>query len=315
MPPRPSILTITLNPAIDLAYIVPALRVRGADFVRATTRSATAGGKGINVSRVLEELGIASTAAFTCGGPWGAMLVDLLRSNHFEQIALPIAQPTRANVTLLAAASPPFKFNERGPRVTAKEASVLLTALQKLIAGRRWVVLAGSLPPGLNTNFYARLMRFAHAAGAQVALDCEGAPMQAALRCRPDLIKPNHAELEGILGRPVRSRKALVAAIHELIARGARRVVVSAGRNEVIAGDAQGLWCVTPPHITQLSPLGAGDSMVAGLVSALARSTTLPAALRIGVASGAACAAEPDGTLAQHLRIKFYLPQVKIEPL
>ena len=305
------VLTVTLNPAIDLNLRVPASRAGGSDFLRATGIARSAGGKGLNVSRVLAELRLPSAAAFTAGGPDGEVLLSLLAGTRFSLHPLRIAQPTRTNVTLTPQQGDSVKVNVSGPEVSRREWLRLEEDLKALFAGRAWVVLAGSLPPGIPASAYARLTKTAHKLGARVALDCEGEAMQLALAERPDLIKPNRAELALLFDRPVKTRVQIVAAMRELITRGAGCVVVSAGKGEVLAGNAQEIWSATPPSITQISPMGAGDSMVAGLIYGLSKGVALEGALRHGVACGAACAAEPDTILAQRGKIKELLDRVE----
>lgn len=285
------------------------------DFARAASVRRAAGGKGINVSRVLAELKIPSTALCLTGGPDAHVFEALLEEAPFEVKSLRIAAPTRTNVTLTARRQGRLsKVNQPGPTVTRREWAALESQIRALMAGRQWVVLSGALPPGLPTGTYGRLVRQAHQAGARVALDCTGESLLKALGQKPDLVKPNREELAATLGHPCRSRRAALEGIGALQALGAQMVVLSHGAAECLAASPAEAWAATPPPISPGgSPMGAGDSLLAGLVAGLIQGHPLPEALRLGMACGAACAAAPDTVLARLSQVRSL--KSKIRPL
>jgi tagatose 6-phosphate kinase len=208
-----------------------------------------------------------------------------------------------------------LKVNQAGPAISRREWAEIEGQLANSMDGRLWVVLSGTLPPGAPADAYARLARSAHRAGARVLIDCEGPPLARALRAKPDVVKLNRHELAATLETRCANPAAVLRAARELSSRGAKTVIVTDGRKPLLAVSPEGAWRATPPDVEQSSPMGAGDSLAAGLVAALAAGAPLTEALRLGAACGAACAAEPDTVLAQRARIRRLAPQVRIETL
>ncbi len=321
MSPVAPVLTVTLNPAIDLNLVVDDWHT--GEYVKARAVHRAAGGKGINVSRVLSELGVASCAACLVGGADGEVFLSLLQGAPFDVVPIRLAgadgaadlsRATRTNVTFTSARrARQIKVNQPGPRVGRAAWPAIEQFLTRQAIGRRWVVLSGSLPPGVPAGAYSRLVRAAHRVGSRVALDCGGAPLRAALSARPDLIKPNLDELTEASGGPCRSVREIVAAARELLALGAGCVVVSRGGRSCLAVTPRGVLAGAPPPIRPRSPMGAGDSLVAGLVAALLKDPdNFDEALRLGIACGAACACEPDTVLARGPVIRRLLRRVRI---
>jgi hypothetical protein len=164
-----------------------------------------AGGKGVNVSRVLGTLGVGSTAAIALGGPDAGVYLNLLGEPGFEVAALDSPGPTRTNVVIGRPGRPPLKINQPGPRWSRRDWEAVAGQLEAMMIGRAWVAICGSLPGGLPAGAYARLVRGAHRAGARVALDAEGPALAAAIAARPDLLKPNRDELAATFGVPCRT--------------------------------------------------------------------------------------------------------------
>lgn len=306
------VLTVTLNPAIDLQMTIDAWP--HGDMARASGVQRSAGGKGVNVSRVLAALGVASEAFCLVGAtPDTAVFRSLLEGEPFALHAFEVEGMLRTNVTVTCAGDArQLKVNQPGPSVTPAAWRRTERALDALFADRRWVVLSGALPHGAPVEGYARLVRLARRAGAHVLLDCAGESLLAALPERPHLIKPNREELAATAGLPARSRPDALKAAHELQRRGAAWIVVSGGGAECLALDRDGYWRLTPPKIKAAGPMGAGDSMVAGILAGLLHDESFPAAVQRGVAAGAATAALPNTIFARPADVKKLLPQIAI---
>lgn len=314
------VLTVTLNPAIDLHLEAEAWAA--GDVTRAESVYRSPGGKGINVSLVLHELDVSSEAFCVLGGPDAEVYRSLLRDAPFQLIDTRVDQPTRTNVTIgLRASGEFYKVNQPGPALDPKEFERIESAYEACLRGRQWVVLSGGLPPGAPMETYARFTRRAHEAGARVLVDCEGPALLAAVEAGADWVKPNREELvrtlraeagESAEGMDCRGIQELV---NMLLGQGAGRVVVSQGGGEVLAMDRERGWRAVPPRIVQQSPVGAGDSMVAGLLAGYLKTSDLAEALRLGVACGAACAAEAEGRMAQRPLIEELYEQVRMEPI
>ncbi|MCX5012582.1 1-phosphofructokinase family hexose kinase [Streptomyces sp. NBC_00555] len=283
------ILTVTLNTALDVTYRVPRLLPHASHRVAAV--SERPGGKGINVARVLAALGHEVTATGFTGGPVGAVVRDLLaQSPGVVDALVPCAGTTRRTLAVVDVASgDTTQFNEPGPLITAAEWSGFLDRYEDLLAaGARAVALCGSLPPGVPVGAYAVLVRAARAAGVPVLLDTSGEALRRGVAARPEIIKPNAAELAELTG----SREPLPAT-RDARRRGAHAVVTSLGPDGLLAATPEGAWRAAPPRTLTGNPTGAGDSAVAGLLSALTEGLDWPERLARAVALSAATVHAP----------------------
>ena len=280
------ILTVTLNAALDLTYDVDRLRPDTTHRVRRVHRRA--GGKGLNVARALAALDCPSVATGLLGGPTGAAIrAELTRTEHITACFTELAGDSRRTVTIMPAdRSEATVFNEPGPTVSEPEWRAFIGRYAELAAQADVVVLAGSLPPGVPDDAYALLL--ANAGTARTVLDSSGPAFLHGLAGKPDVVKPNSAELRAATGYtdPV----AGAAALRE---RGAGAVVASLGRRGVIAVTEAGRWRATAPHPVSGNPTGAGDACVAALSIALRDGIGWPETLGEVVALGGAAAAAP----------------------
>ncbi|MFH7593551.1 1-phosphofructokinase family hexose kinase [Streptomyces racemochromogenes] len=282
------ILTVTLNTALDVTHRVPRLLPHTSHRVSAVTERA--GGKGLNVARVLAALGHEVTATGFAGGPAGALVRELLAGSRGVVDALvPCAGTTRRTLAVVDESSgDTTQFNEPGPQISAAEWSAFLARYTELVAGARAVALCGSLPPGVPVGAYAVLVRAARAAGAPVLLDTSGEALRRGVAARPEIIKPNAAELAELTG----SRDPLPAT-RDARRRGAHAVVTSLGPEGLLAATPEGTWQATPPRTLRGNPTGAGDSAVAGLLSALTEDLPWPDRLTRAVALSTATVQAP----------------------
>ncbi|MCX4750406.1 1-phosphofructokinase family hexose kinase [Kitasatospora sp. NBC_01287] len=276
------ILTVTLNAALDVTYLVDALVPHASH--RVETAHERAGGKGVNVARVLAALGQPTTVTGLAGGPTGALLRGELRAAGLTDELVPIAGDSRRTVTVVSRADGDATvFNQSGPSVTPAEWAAFTTHYARLLGDASVVVLSGSLPPGLPPDAYGRLVTLAAEAGAATVLDTSGPPLLSALAAGPDVVKPNAAELTAVTGR-----QDIAGAAAELRSMGARAVVASDGPNGLYAVTAHGSWRATPPERLSGNPTGAGDACVAALAAGLATGAPWPELLREAVALSAA---------------------------
>lgn len=283
------ILTVTLNTALDVTYRVPRLHPHASH--RVTEATERPGGKGLNVARVLAALGHEVTATGFAGGRTGAVVRELLADSPGVVDALvPCAGSTRRTVAVVDAASgDTTQFNEPGPLISAAEWPAFLSRYEGLLgSGARAVALCGSLPPGVPVGAYAVLVRLARAAGVPVLLDTSGEALRRGVAARPEMIKPNAAELAELTG----SRDPLPAS-RDARRRGAHAVVTSLGPDGLLATTPEGTWQAAPPRALSGNPTGAGDSAVAGLLSALTEGLDWPARLIRAVALSAATVHAP----------------------
>ncbi|CAM5337253.1 1-phosphofructokinase family hexose kinase [Streptomyces purpurascens] len=282
------ILTVTLNTALDITYRVRSLRPHTSHRVSEVTERP--GGKGVNVARVLAALGHEVTVTGFTGGATGRVVQERLASVPGVVDALvPITGATRRTIAVVDDRSgDTTQLNEPGPTVTPAEWSAFQEAYEALLPTASAVALCGSLPPGVPVGAYAGLVRTARSAGIPVLLDTSGEPLRRGVAARPDLIKPNTDELAELTGShdPVR-------ATQDARRRGAGAVVASLGAEGLLAAAPEGRWRAAPPSSLHGNPTGAGDSAVAGLLSALVEHLPWPDRLTRAVALSAATVSAP----------------------
>ena len=285
------IVTLTPNPGIDRTVSVDVLH--HGEVNRATASRIDPGGKGVNVSRALTAQGGDTLAVLPLGGPEGILMGQLLTDAGVAYEGVKVSGTLRMNVAVVEPDGTTTKVNEPGPLLSADDVARLCKAVEITAASADWVVGCGSLPPGAPTNLFADLVARARARGVKVAIDSSGAPMAAAMSARPDLVKPNHEELEEVVGRALPTLGDVVDAARELVTAGTGTVVVSLGGDGavLVTADrvAHAVATVTDPQST----VGAGDCLLAGLLHALSRGDDPADALATGVAWGAAAVGLP----------------------
>lgn len=286
------IVTLTPNPSLDRTIEIEALH-RG-EVHRAVANRVDPGGKGVNVSRVLAAHGAPTLAVLPVGGPDGTRLSELLAPTGVTVVTVPVASPTRSNVTLVESDGTTTKINEAGPMLSHAETTAVADRLVAVAGSADWVVLSGSLPRGVSDRFYADLVARLHEQGTPVAVDTSGPPLAAAVEARPDLIKPNADELAEIAGRPLSTWGDVVAEAQALRSRGVSTVLVSLGSDGALLVDDHGVCRAVPPTVTARSTVGAGDATLGGFIVAGA---TGRAALRTAVAFGTAAVTLPGSAM------------------
>ncbi|MCP2257874.1 tagatose 6-phosphate kinase [Streptoalloteichus tenebrarius] len=281
------ILTVTLNAALDTTYDVDRLVPHASHRVREVRHRA--GGKGVNVARVLQALGHPAVVTGFAGGPTGGAIHDDLARADLVDALVDLPGESRRTVTVVSAADGDATvFNEPGPHVDAEDWHRFLSRFATLARDAAVVVLSGSLPPGVPADAYAELTRLAAEHGARTIVDAEGEPLRLAVRSRPDVVKPNADELRRTTGRP--EPEAGAALLRDA---GARAVVASLGAEGMLVVSDQGAWRASPPERVAGNPTGAGDACVAALAVGLRDGLDWPATLREAVALSAAAVLHP----------------------
>ncbi|MFE9031503.1 1-phosphofructokinase family hexose kinase [Streptomyces iakyrus] len=282
------ILTVTLNTALDITYRVRSLRPHASHRVSEVTERP--GGKGVNVARVLAALGHEVTVTGFTGGATGRVVQEKLAAVPGVVDALvPLSGATRRTVAVVdERTGDTTQLNEPGPTVTPTEWSAFQEAYADLLHTASAVALCGSLPPGVPVGAYAGLIRTARSFGLPVLLDTSGEPLRRGVAARPDIIKPNADELAELTGShdPLR-------ATQDARRRGAGAVVASLGPEGLLAATREGRWRATPPTPTRGNPTGAGDAVVAGLLSAWTDHLPWPARLTRAIALSTATVLAP----------------------
>jgi 1-phosphofructokinase len=277
------IVTCTPNPSLDRTIEIDTLR-RG-EVQRVGAVGVQPGGKGINVARALYRNGHDTLAVVPLGGAEGELFTALANSAGVPLSPVRLDAPVRVNVTLAEADGTTTKLNDNGAPLDPRARAKLLDATLRAATGARWVAGCGSLPPGAGDDFYAELVAGVRVTGARVAIDTSGPALQAAVRARPELIKPNHHELAELIGDDLKTFGDVVDAGRDVIARGVAAVLVSLGGDGALLITDAGVWFGESDAVNVRSTVGAGDAMLAGFLAdggrdatALARGVTWAAA-------------------------------------
>lgn len=259
-----SILTVTLNPAIDISYQLDSFKLDTVNRVSQVRK--TAGGKGLNVSRVLKEMGADVIATGFADDILGAEIIVNLQKEDITSQFTPIAGNTRNCIAVLHGGQQ-TEILEKGPSISAGEADTFVSNFEKMIPEVEAVVISGSMPDGLDESFYPHLIKIANAYGKKVVLDCSGSTLQTVLNSehKPALIKPNLEELTDLLAKEV-NLDSIQEALKKPLFEGIEWIVVSLGKDGAFAKVKDEFYRVKIPKIEVINPVGSGDSTVAGLV-------------------------------------------------
>ena len=296
----PALITLTLNPALDLAtttdHVAPTHKLRCGPVQR------FAGGGGINVARVLHRLGADVCAWALAGGAAGTQVRQLLAAEGVPTLLQPISGDTRENFSVVeTTTSQEFRFVLPGPTLQPAEWQACLDALATHTPPPRWLIASGSLPPGTPDDFYAQLARAASGRGVRVAVDTSGPPLAAALQAGVALVKPSLRELRDVMQKPLEHAADWCTAAQSLVHSGAAdTVALSVGEQGAVLATHEGVWQAPALNVPATTgTTGAGDCFLATLVWALDRGDAPAEALRWGVAAGAAALLHPGTTLAR----------------
>lgn len=291
------VLTLTMNPALDISTrvnsVAPEIKLRCA------APKFHPGGGGVNVSRALRFLGGSSTAVYAAGGHTGAMLSQLLDAEGIHCRVLPIAGLTRESFVVYEDSSTlQYRFTMPGPVLSAEEWIACLEAVFDLEPDI--IVASGSLPAGVPAEFYGEITRYAAASGIRVLVDTAGEPLRRAIGKGVYLMKPNLRELELFAGEKLQDEAGIKSIARRLIAEGLSQViVVSMGAAGAALITADDYLRQNAPIVKPQSKVGAGDSMVAGLVLGLAQGLSLRETLCLGIAAGSAAVMTPGTQLCR----------------
>ena len=305
------IYTVTLNPSLDKEYSVPKLETN--TVLRASAINHHYGGKGINVSRMLKSLGTESIALGFVGGPIGKSLRDGLEGMGIKTNFVEVSGETRVNISIVNDTGEDYiKVNETGPTISLEETTRLIDIIKRLVQpGDLWI-LAGGLPPGIQSNFYAQIINLINTGGAKAFLDSSGESLRIGCKSSPFLIKPNIEEAAQITGLKIASPKMIVTAIKKMHQMGVKNIILSAGKDNSILSTGERYWEGIPPKINEKNPTGAGDAMLAAVVYRLEQGDQISDAFAWGLASGSAAASLPGTEMASRSTVEKLLKQVVI---
>ncbi len=293
----PQIVTVTVNPSVDKSTQVE--NVVAERKLRCERPQWQPGGGGLNVARVVQRLGGSPLAMYLAGGPPGELLRELLDEEELVQEVIPISDKTRESFAVRdKSTNQQYRFSVPGPTVSESEWQACLAALRELEPTPDYVVLSGGLAPGFPDDFYSRVAKWAQESGSRIILDTHDEPLRQGVKAGVFMLKPNLRELRQLTGQDLEGEEAQRKALERIVEEGkARYVVLSLGAAGAVFAGPVGTKRLRAPTVTIRSKVGAGDSMVGGIVWALAQDYSPLEAARFGVAAGSAAVKTPGTEL------------------
>lgn len=303
------IYTLTLNPSID--YITRLDNLKLGEVNRLSSDEKVPGGKGINVSRILNRLDTPNTALGYLGGFTGNFIENTLKQEQITTQFIQVEEDTRINIKLKAEVE--TEINGQGPVISEEKQQELINYLKENLTSKDLVVLAGSLSRGLPTDFYLTLIKLITDLNAQFIIDTTGQKLLDSLASNPLLVKPNHHELAEMFETSFNNISDILPFGKKLLSMGAKYAIISMAGDGALFFTKAGSYFAKPIKGTIQNSVGAGDSMIAGFTSGLTKTNDPIQAFKLGVACGTATAFSKD--LADLTTINRYLEQVEIEKL
>ena len=306
------IITITLSPAIDKTTSTE--KVVPEQKLRCMPPTYEPGGGGINVSRALRHLGCESLAMYFAGGYSGNFFQELLKNEDIQSLVIPIQGNTRTNIIVVEESThQQYRFGMVSPPVEEQNWQLFLATLEKQ-SGYEYVIASGSLPAGVPLDFFGRVSAIVKKHDAKLIVDTSGDALKQAITEGVYMIKPNLNELSFLCGQAQLEKEEVVAAAKSIIkTKGCEVVAVSLGKEGAMLVTANEYWHIVPPPIIPKSTVGAGDSMVAGIVYALSKGFGWEDVLRFGVSCGTAATMNEGTALCKKEDVDRLFQQLKAQ--
>ncbi|MDA8277431.1 MAG: 1-phosphofructokinase [Actinomycetota bacterium] len=259
------IVTLTPNPSVDRTLEVSNLRF--GEINRARHVTIDAGGKGINIARALAASNLPTKAILPVGGVEGGEIARLLADDGVETVLVPIAESIRMNISIVEPGGIVTKINEPGPYLVVEEERALLEATVSAADSTSWLVLSGTIPRGVGADFYSRIIDRVRDTGVKIAVDTSGEALEKALIAQPNLVKPNLAEMEELLGGRILTLKDVVNGGQSIMEKGAQAVLITMGSDGALFMNQSTIIYGEVRPIRVESAVGAGDALLAGFLS------------------------------------------------
>jgi 1-phosphofructokinase family hexose kinase len=304
------IVTLTVNPAIDRIISVDRLAFEDRSYITSSRESA--GGRGINASYVIHAFGAKTVAVLPSGGKAGRRLESHLRGYGFRIAVVPIEHEIRTNLTITDRHGLTVNLNEPGPPLGEAELERIERVVRRALAGARWLMVCGSLPPGVPASFYGRMVEMARGKKVKTLLRAGGDALREGIEARPTVVTPNQQEAERLLGSMLLTRQHFLEAAARLRTMGPESVVLSLGSRGAVGAFASGIFEALPPRVDAVCPIGSGDALAAAYVWAMRRKPNAAEALRWAVAAGTASALLPGMTFASLEQTRHMYRHVEI---
>jgi 6-phosphofructokinase 2 len=305
------IATVTLNPSLDRTITVNGLVIDETN--RWISTRLYAGGKGIDVSRAIHEMGGKTVAYGFVGGVAGRTVEILLDEEGVPFSFTPIEQETRTNFIIGdTETAQQTRIDAPGPRISKKEFDRFHSKMRRISPRPDLIVVGGSIPPGLPVETYYDIISEAKDFGIRCMLDSEGKWLEAGVKAGPFLVKSNIHETEMLIAREMTDEAAIVEAARNLVGMGTQIAVISWGKDGIIAATEDEVIKAVPPEVKVKSTVGAGDCLIAGMAIRLARGKQLLEACRLATAMGTACVLTPGTELCHRADVERLLPQIMV---
>lgn len=299
-----------MNPAIDRTISVDRLAFEDRAYINSSKESA--GGRGLNASSVIHAFGGKTTAVFPSGGVSGKRLEELQGGCGFPVLVVPIAHDIRTNLTITDRHGLTVNLNETGPELSKAEIARVEKVVRGTLPNAEWLMLCGSMPPGVPHSFYAKLISVARQKKVKTLLHAEGEALRQGIEAQPSVVTPNQSEAERLLGRTLLTRTHYIDAAARIRAMGPDAVVLSLGSRGAVGAFESGLVEALPPRVDSVCPIGAGDALAAAYTWARTRKCDTDEAIRWGVAAGTASAKLPGMRFASLAQTEEIYRQVEI---
>ncbi|MDY5621075.1 MULTISPECIES: 1-phosphofructokinase [Faecalicatena] len=306
------ITTVTLNASIDKAYFMDR-RIENGTVMRVASCRNSAGGKGMNVARIVKLCKEEVQATGFTGGFNGAYLESLLEQDGIFHRFVHVKAETRSCINILDEGYGSTEYLEPGEPVTREEETAFLECFPKMIQDSSVVTISGSVPRGISKDIYQSLVQCAKDLGKQVILDTNGELLENGLKACPTMVKPNQDEIEALFGIQVKGFEDVVSYAQKIYEMGIPNVVISLGGDGALLVCSEGVFQGRPPKLEVVNTVGCGDSMVGALAVALKRKAAPKDALRYAVATATAAALSSETGCFEPEVQERLLSQVKIE--
>ena len=281
------ILTVTPNTAIDKTYVIDGFNIN--QVHRPIETRTTAGGKGINVARVLKTLGREALATGFVGGRIGEAIIDSINIEKLPHDFVEVQDESRLCIAAIDKnTSSQTEINENGPQISLQENSNLLKKIEGLVYRADFIVLCGSCPPGVPFSFYGDIIKIARDAGIKTILDTSGDHFKEAIKSAPFMVKPNIYELSQLAEHELFTQEDVLRAAKSLKQFGVGLTAVTMGKSGALLTDGNQAWLAIPPKINFASAVGSGDTFVAAFLDAYMDNKELDKALVWATAAGTA---------------------------
>jgi 1-phosphofructokinase family hexose kinase len=304
------IVTLTINPAIDRTISVDRLAFE--DRSRISSSRESAGGRGINAANVIHSFGGQTVAVLTSGGEKGKRLEALLAACGFPVSLVPIRNEIRTDLTITDKHGLTIHLNEAGPELSPDEVAGVEKAVKEALTSASWLMLCGSLPPGVPAPFYGRLIATARKKKVKTLLHTSGEALREGIEAQPTVVTPNQQEAERLLGRTLLTRTQFLEAAEQVRKMGAESVVLSLGNRGAVGAFPDGLLTASAPLVDSVCPIGSGDALAAAYAWAMRRKAKPADAMRWGVAAGTASARLPGMRFASLVQTQELVDRVEV---